>query len=484
MAISEETFFLPPDAEGTLQNQIQQLVAEAILSGRFRAGEKMPSSRKLAAHLGVSRITVTLAYTELLADDYLTSRGRSGYYISSNAPQPPKFPIMPREDKVDWVRAIGQKFSGGATLMKPSDWGSYKYPFIYGQADETLFDRSNWRLCALQALGSKDYDTLTSDYFDRDDPKLIEFILRHTLPRRGIRAEPDEVLVTMGAQNALWLTATVLLNQRRTAVLENPCYPSLRDVLTQSRCQVASVEVDAGGLPPDQLPSDVDVVFTTPSHQCPTATTMPLERRRTLLNRAAEHDFLIVEDDYEFEMSFLKAPSPALKSLDREGRVIYVGSFSKSLFPGLRLGYLVGSKPFIREARALRSTVLRHPPGHIQRTAAYFLSLGHYDALIRRMGTEFHARRLAMEEAFAQHGLTVAGQGAFGGSSFWMRAPTQVDTEKVAERLRNKGVLIEPGRPFFTQKNAPKNYYRLAYSSLPVRKIAEGVALIASEMHP
>jgi GntR family transcriptional regulator/MocR family aminotransferase len=111
MAISEETFFLPPDSEGTLQNQIQQLVAEAILSGRFRAGEKMPSSRKLAAHLGVSRITVTLAYTELLADDYLTSRGRSGYYISSNAPQPPKFPIMPREDKVDWVRAIGQKFS-------------------------------------------------------------------------------------------------------------------------------------------------------------------------------------------------------------------------------------------------------------------------------------------------------------------------------------------------------------------------------------
>ena len=126
MAISEETFFLPPDAEGTLQNQIQQLVAEAILSGRFRAGEKMPSSRKLAAHLGVSRITVTLAYTELLADDYLTSRGRSGYYISTNAPQPPKFPIMPREDKVDWVRAIGQKFSGGATQMKPSDWGSYK----------------------------------------------------------------------------------------------------------------------------------------------------------------------------------------------------------------------------------------------------------------------------------------------------------------------------------------------------------------------
>ena len=482
MAISEETFFLPQDAEGTLQKQIQQLVAEAILSGRFRPGEKMPSSRKLAKHLSVSRITVTLAYTELLADDYLTSLGRSGYYISKNAPQPPKFFITPREDKVDWNRAIGQKFSGGASLTKPQDWGKYKYPFIYGQADETLFDHSNWRLCALQALGSKDYDALTSDYFDRDDPKLIEFILRHTLPRRGIRADPDEVLVTMGAQNALWLSANVLLNQRRTAALENPCYPSLRDILTQSRCQVAAVEVDSSGLPPDALPTEVDVVFTTPSHQCPTATTMPLERRQALLQRASEKDFLIVEDDYEFEMSFLKAPSPALKSLDREGRVIYVGSFSKSLFPGLRLGYLVGSKHFIREARALRSTVLRHPPGHIQRTAAYFLSLGHYDSLIRRMGAAFHERRSAMEDAFLQHGLTVAGQGAFGGSSFWMRGPDGVNTEKVAERLREKGVLIEPGRPFFTTEDAPKNYYRLAYSSLRLDKIADGVALIADEM--
>jgi GntR family transcriptional regulator/MocR family aminotransferase len=244
------------------------------------------------------------------------------------------------------------------------------------------------------------------------------------------------------------------------------------------------VEVDASGLPPDSLPSDVDVVFTTPSHQCPTATTMPLERRQALLQRASEKDFLIVEDDYEFEMSFLKAPSPALKSLDREGRVIYVGSFSKSLFPGLRLGYLVGSKHFIREARALRSTVLRHPPGHIQRTAAYFLSLGHYDALIRRMGSAFQDRRLAMEEAFLQYGLTVAGQGTFGGSSFWMRAPNGVDTEVVAEQLRAKGVLIEPGRPFFTTEDAPKNYYRLAYSSLPVRKITDGVALIASEIYP
>ena len=480
MAISEETFFLHPDAEGTLQNQIQQLVAEAILSGRFRPGEKMPSSRKLAKQLGVSRITVTLAYTELLADDYLTSRGRSGYFISPNAPQPPKFPITPRQDTVDWSRAIAKRYSGGATLLKPDNWRDYKYPFIYGQADETLFDRSNWRLCALQALGSKDYDSLTRDYFDQDDPKLIEFILRHTLPRRGITADPDEVLVTMGAQNALWLTAKVLLAPDKTAVLENPCYPSLRDILRGPGCHVQPVDVDNDGLPPNALPRDVDVVFTTPSHQCPTTATMPLPRRKALLQKASDDNFLIVEDDYEFEMSFLKSPSPALKSLDREGRVIYVGSFSKSLFPGLRLGYLVGSRDFIREARALRTTVLRHPPGHIQRTAAYFLSLGHYDALIRRMGQAFHERRQAMDKAIEATGLTVAGQGAFGGSSFWMRAPDGTDMAKVAETLQAQGVLIEPGQPFFATTSAPPNYYRLAYSSIQPAHIGEGIALIAN----
>ena len=150
---------------------------------------------------------------------------------------------------------------------------------------------------------------------------------------------------------------------------------------------------------------------------------MPIERRQALLERAKELNALIVEDDYEFEMSFLRAPSPALKSLDPDGRVIYVGSFSKSLFPGLRLGYLVGSEPFIREARALRASVLRHPPGHIQRTAAYFLSMGHYDALIRRMSQALHERRSVMEQAIDENGLSIAGRGAFGGSSLWMRAP-------------------------------------------------------------
>ena len=483
MALPVETFFLHPEAQGTLQQQIQQMIAQGILSGRFQQSEKLPSSRKLALHLGVSRITVTIAYTELLANDYLTSKGRSGYFVSKNAPAPPAFAVAPEsQDAVDWSRAIGQKFTGGATPSKPQDWAKYRFPFIYGQVDQTLFDHANWRLCALQALGQRDFTSLTTDYYDQDDPQLIEFIARHTLPRRGITARPEQILITLGAQNALWLTTQVLLTQRRRAALEDPCYHALRDILSQSRCHVTPVRVDQDGLPPEAIPPDTDVIFTTPSHQCPTNATMPMARRRALLDRARDMDALIVEDDYEFEMSFLKPPSPALKSLDRDGRVIYVGSFSKSLFPGLRLGYLVGSEPFIREARALRASVLRHPPGHIQRTAAYFLSLGHYDALVRRMGTALQERRRVMDAALEDHKLEVAGRGASGGSSYWMRAPDHVDTEVLARRLNAKGVLIEPGHAFFAGDEQPGNYYRLAYSSIPTNRIAEGVSLIANEI--
>ena len=481
MAIPVENFFLDNTTPGTLQTRVQQMIASGILSGRFEQGEKLPSTRKLAEYLGVSRITVSLAFTELQSNDYLISKDRSGFYVSKNAPPPPSFSEkIGVRDTVDWSKMIGQRFSIENWPAKPQNWSSFPFPFIYGQTDPSLFDHSNWRQCALMALGAKDFSSLTSDYYDQDDIELIEFILRHSLPRRGITASTDQVLVTMGAQNALWLATQVLLNQRRTAAIENPSYPPLRDILDQSRCHVKAVNLDHYGLIPDQIPKETSVIFTTPSHQCPTTITMPLNRRQQLLETASKLDALVVEDDYEFEISSKKSASPALKSLDSDGRVIYVGSFSKSLFPGLRLGYLVGSAPFISEARALRASVLRHPPGHIQRTAAHFLRLGHYDALINRMAKQYSIRRSKMAAAIKKHRLEIAGNSSpEGGSSFWMKAPKDLDTEILAKSLMKNGVLIEPGKNFFAPPNQLENYYRLSFSSINEEKIEGGIKLVA-----
>ncbi len=484
MAIHANSFFLDDDTEGTLQQRIKRRIVEGILSGRFRPGERMPSSRALAKHLGVSRITVTIAYTDLVADDYLVSRGRSGFFVSETAPSATSFDLPERASHgdLDWSRFLAHRHSGSPGIERPPDWQSYRFPFVYGQTDPKLFDHQSWRLCALQALGQKDFDELTSDRYERDDPKLVECILRLILTRRGISARPENILITMGAQNALWLSAQLLLTQRRTAVMENPGYPGVREILEQTRCKTISIDVDDKGLPPGALPEALDVLFTTVSHQCPTNATMPLERRKELLRIAAERSFVIVEDDYEFELSFRHAPSPSLKTLDTEGQVIYVGSFSKSLFPGLRLGFLVAPSAFVEEARKLRATVLRHPPGLIQRTTAYFLSLGHYDAQINRMRKAFQRRRQVMESALAEHGLRPADQSEDGGSSFWIRGPEDLDARSLAQRLYPRGVVIEPGHTFFVDDRPRTNYFRLAYSSIPSARIPEGIAIIADEI--
>lgn len=484
MPIPVESFFLAPNTEGTLQQQIRLMVLDGILTNRFPAGVRLPSSRQLAEHLGISRITVTLAYTDLVASEYLVSKGRSGYFVSGNAPRKPVFNIETKTEKpsIDWNKALGNRFSGNENLTRPANWRSYPYPFIYGQADPRLFDHQNWRSCALQALGQKDFEALTTDYYEQDDPMLVEYILRNLLPRRGIRAKPEEILITMGAQNALWMAAQILLTQRRTAVHENPCYPGLRQILEQTRCMTVALDVDSGGLNPDSLPPDVDAVFTTASHHCPTNVTMPIARRRQLLSKAANDGFVIVEDDYEFEISFGNATTPALKAIDETGSVVYVGSFSKSLFPGLRLGYIVADKEFIKEARALRGLVLRHPPGHIQRTAAYFLSLGYYDSQINRMARTYRRRRTEMQTAMRECGLGNGDIAANGGSSFWIKAPNGVDTSRLAKDLLTKGVVIEPGRVFFPKEQDIHTHFRISYSSIETKSIADGIRQIAEQM--
>ena len=181
MALSEDLFFLDPAFEGSLQSQIRQIVASAILSRRFLPGERLPSSRKLASHLGISRITVTLSYQELVADGYLSTRSRSGFFVAQDAPSSALNSATPvSQDKVDWSHAVQRNYLNAAKVAKTFNWQSYPYPFIYGQADPKLFSHSNWRLCAHQALGKKEFDSLTSDYAEEDDPQLVDFIARHT----------------------------------------------------------------------------------------------------------------------------------------------------------------------------------------------------------------------------------------------------------------------------------------------------------------
>ncbi|GAA2839846.1 GntR family transcriptional regulator [Aminobacter aminovorans] len=483
--VSETIFFLDRASRIGLQAQIRETVVSAVLSGRLQPGAQLPSTRKLAEYLNISRITVTLAYQELASQGYVETASRSAYRVAGNPPTTVLEAAVSGggADEIDWSTKLRSSFIVAKQMRKPLDWRRYPYPFLYGQMDPSLFDLGAWRDCARRALAREDFELMAGDFAAADDVQLVNYICSRTLPSRGIRATPDEILVTVGAQNALWIVTQLLLRQGAHAVCENPCHPDMSASLKLSGADVTAIDVDKEGLPPEVLPEKVDAVFVTPSHHSPTGATMPVERRAALLAAAASEDFIIVEDDYEFEMSFLAPPSPALKSFDRSGRVFYIGSFSKSLFPGLRLGYLVAPAPVIREARALRALMLRHPPGHLQRTAAYFLALGHHDAVLHRMRGEYHKRHIVMAEALKREGFTIAGSSAFGGTSFWVEGPDGLDADLLMNELKQDGVLIESGSPFFPDADGPCRFFRMGYSSIPRDNIAEGVVRVRARMN-
>ena len=480
--IPPEVFFLDRQSKRPLQAQILETVIASILSHQAPPGTKMPSSRQLAAHLGVARMTVTLAYQELIAQGYLESERRSAYRVAdTDAAQRVITAVdgRPAGDGPFWNRFLSDTLATRRRVQKPVNWRGLPYPFVYGQMDTTLFNHTAWRNCARQALGTRDFDAMAGDLVAADDPLLVNYIRARTLPRRGITADPDQILVTVGAQNALWLVIALLTRRRIRAVCENPGYPDTIAALRWHGADVTAVDIDDDGLPPGRIPPGTDAVFVTPSHHAPTSTTMPKARRLQLLADAEAQDFIVVEDDYEFEMSYLEPPSPALKSFDRNDRVLYVGSFSKSLFPGLRLGYLVGPRRVIAEARELRSLMLRHPAGHQQRTAAYFMAQGHFDMQIRNMRRQFARRRDAMQKALEDTVFEVAGAARFGGSSLWVKGPAGLDATELARSLLGDGVLIEPGAPFFDAEDCPKEFFRLGFSSIPADRIETGIRLIA-----
>lgn len=474
------TYSLPRDGGQTIQSALRQSIIGAISDGRLAAGQRLPPSRTLAGQMGVARNTVIAVYEELVARGYLVAAERRGYFIDDQAVRLAANENAPRPGALaatDWDGRFALTPSRWRNISKPTDWQEYPYSFIYGQVDPDLFPIAVWRACSRDALGRRAVNYWAADHAMNDDPLLTEQICRQLLPRHGIYARPEEVLITLGSQQGLYLLSQILVRDGDVAGVEDPGYTDARNIFALSRGTVRPLPVDDGGLVVGPHLDGASTVVVTPAYQCPTMVTMPKDRRAALLDWARAADAVLIEDDYEGESRF-EPEEFSLKSMDRDGRVIYLGTLSKMLAPGVRLGFMVGPAPVIREARALRRLMHRCAPLNNQRTAAIFLAEGHCLGLLRTLGQALKDRwEIAIAET-ARRLPDFRRSPSRGGSSIWLTCPPDIAPAELLARAKPRGVLFEPGEPFFAASPAA-GHIRLGLSSIATDRVAAGIGILA-----
>ncbi len=470
--------------ERGLQEQIREHLLTRINEGYF-ADKALPSCRKLATMLRVSRNTVTLVYDRLVDEGYLLSHQRSGYFanpeaVDVNMTSAQTTPIREAKPAQFWHKRLRADLDNQRNIQKPSNWQQYPYPFLFGQPDHTLFPLNHWRECGRLSQRATVIKDWISDSIDNDDPMLVQQLRTNVLSKRGIQARPEQILITVGTQNSLYLLANLLASNNVRVGIEDPGYPDARNIFSSHQAHIQPLKLDQQGVEINDELFACDYVYTTPSHQVPTNVTMSKGRRESLLKAAEKEDFVIIEDDYDSEVNLSHEPLPSLKSLDKHGRVIYVGSLSKSLSPGLRIGFMVADEALISAARQLRRLMYRHPPANNQRTSALFISMGYYDTYLRKLRNhhtdKWHTMRSAIEE-YLPECMT---QDTLGGSAFWLKLPEGVDSQQVRENAQEAGILIESGDVHFM--NPPYDncqYIRMGFSAIPEEKITIGISKLA-----
>ncbi len=473
---------LPETSPLSLRDQICEVVSAAVMSDALAHDRPLPSCRELAEQFGVSRNTVFAAYNRLVDLEFLISRDRSGYFVNPQMAAPQRTPDD-HPDKTADLQSCPVHFPKNDLMpvVNPLDWNVYPYPFIYNQIDPDLFPVDSWRECTRQALGRKTMPAWASDSVESDSPQLVQQLRQRLLNTRGIYAEEDEILITLGSQNALFILGSIFAQFGKPVALEDPGFFGARNAFRMAGSKLVGVPIDEDGLIPSAIPDGCQLVFTTPSHQFPTMVTMNQSRREELLEAAVTKDFLIIEDDYEAEMNYVAKSSPSMRSMDQTGRVIYVGSLSKTVSPGIRLGFIVAHRDIIREARVARGVMMRHPPTIVQEIVALFFQLGHYDAHLRNIERRYKKRWHAMNEALSKHLGMLQRTASEGGTSFWLTGPDGFDGAELAARLQRKGVLIDRGRDYYLNYNDNRSF-RLGFAYVPVSKLEDGVKIIAEDV--
>lgn len=438
---------MPLDREDAepLHRQLYRALRQAVVDGRLRPGERLPPTRALAAERGLSRNTVVTAYDTLLAEGYLTGRVGAGTFVAATLPDRPPEGTPPRPDA---RRGVGLSRRG--TTLADAPPVAREPPgrlFAQGTPDLDAFPFALWAqlLGRSWRVGGR---SLGADPDPLGHPPLRAAIAAYLRAVRAVRCEPEQVVIVSGSQQGLALVAQLLLDPGDSVWVENPGWPGNRAALLGAGARPVPVPVDAEGIDVAEGMArgpDARLALVTPSHQFPLGVTMSLGRRLRLLDWAAARDAWIVEDDYDSEFRYAGPPLAALQGLDGAGRVVYLGSFGKVMFPALRLGYVVVPPDLVGPLRAAR----RHFDGGAsvvpQAALHRFLAEGHFASHLRAMRALYAGKRAALLDAlgreFAGIGEAEAGDA---GMHVILRLPDSLPDRRLARLAAHSGLSVPP----------------------------------------
>lgn len=391
----------------SLQEQLYAAIRRAVLGGELAAGERLPSSRALAADLGVGRNTVIAAVERLVAEGYLESRRGAGLFVAADLPPEGLGEASrPGAGRLDPV--LSRRSGRFAPLHAEGEQSQSQVrakPFATGPLALDAFPLDVWRRLGAQAL-RRDGARLLAAAPAQGLPRLRQVLAGYLAETRGVACSPETIAIVSGAQQALDLIGRLLLDPGDAVAVEDPGYVGLREALAGIGARLLPVAVDGQGLDPAtlaRLQPSPKLVMLTPSHQFPLGMTLPLGRRLALLAEARARGLWIVEDDYDCEFRYSGPPLQALQGLDGGERVLYVGTFSKVLFPGLRLGYVVLPPGLMEGFLRLKATADGFAPPAAQATLAAFIAEGHLAQHVRRMRVLYRRRRAALLDALQRH---------------------------------------------------------------------------------
>ncbi len=467
-------------AEGPFYRQLYTQIRDAIIHGRLRAGEKLPSSREFAEHLELSRNTVNLAYERLLSEGYLESKRGSGTYVTALFPAHVGIKRGDNHSGEETIALAGWITDLEKLVYAPSPL-ALSYDFRPGRPTLDYFPAAIWR-----RIVGRHLRRLSPDLAGYDRPAgyqpLREAIAAYLRRSRAVICDADQVVVTAGSQQALDLLARLLLFPGQRVVLENPSYPAAVAVFRAARAKLSPVPVDAQGIQIDRLPQGGRLLYVTPSHQFPTGVLLPLSRRLALLSWARKYRTVILEDDYDCEFRYGSRPIESLQGLDQSGLVIYLGTFSKVLFPKLRLGYVVLPASLVKPFLALKWISDRHTAGLEQRFLADFMLEGYFERYMRKMRKVYTERRATLLESldqYARNYIDVAPSMAGLHLTGWIKG--RVDMTVLKARGAELGVGLYPLTPYFLEKPRPGLLF--GYEAISADDIRTGIRRL-SEILP